>query len=243
VDWPQNLDVALFRFINGTLSNQFLDWLMPLLSQNPFSPPARWFTVAVLAVAIGVLAWRRRHRALACIAIAGIAVGISDGVICNTIKHVVGRPRPFSTLPGVKRPGSLSAEYSWMPAAAPPGDTSGEDSRTTRRYGVVPANATPSTRGNSMPSSHSANCFAVAMVFLVFYRWTLWFTLPIGTLVALSRVYNGVHYPSDVVTGAILGAGTAVAVLWIADRVWRWARPTPGTERASVEHQNVEPGG
>ena len=197
---------------------------MPLLSQNPFSRSLRWFSIAALAATCSVLVCRKCRRALVCIAIAGLAVGISDGVVCNAIKHVAGRPRPYSTLPGVKRPGGLSSGYDAMSRTAPAASALSDDSKTARQYGVVPAKPVAATRGNSMPSAHSANCFAVAMVLFVFYRWTLWFTLPIGSLVALSRVYNGVHYPSDVVAGAILGAGTAAAVVWAADRVWGQVR-------------------
>ena len=35
--------------------------------------------------------------------------------------------------------------------------------------------------------------------------------LPMALAVSFSRVYNGVHYPSDVLAGAILGAGYAAA--------------------------------
>ncbi len=40
----------------------------------------------------------------------------------------------------------------------------------------------------------------------------------LGTLYGLSRVYAGVHYPSDVIAGAMLGAG----MVWIVAR-WRFA--------------------
>jgi membrane-associated phospholipid phosphatase len=78
------------------------------------------------------------------------------------------------------------------------------------------------------------------MVLLVFYRWTAWFTVPIGTLVAFSRIYNGVHYPSDVVAGAIIGAGTAAVILWAADTVWGWARLKGSEPRQTMEKGSVE---
>ena len=72
----------------------------------------------------------------------------------------------------------------------------------------------------SMPSSHAANWFSATMVALVYYRRSIWFMLPAAILVGLSRIYNGVHYPSDVLAGAILGAGYAVATLWLLDSAW-----------------------
>ncbi len=73
----------------------------------------------------------------------------------------------------------------------------------------------------SMPSSHAANWFAATMVAAVYYRRSLWFMVPAACLVSYSRVYNGVHYPSDVLVGALVGAGFAGAVLWVADTLWQ----------------------
>lgn len=57
----------------------------------------------------------------------------------------------------------------------------------------------------SFPSGHSAGSFAVAaFVFMLHRRWGL-FALVVAALIGLSRVALGVHYPSDVVAGAILG--------------------------------------
>lgn len=74
----------------------------------------------------------------------------------------------------------------------------------------------------SFPSAHAANWFAAAMILFVYFRQSAWLTLPVGALVAVSRVYNGVHYPSDVVGGALLGAGYAAAGVWALDALWRW---------------------
>jgi membrane-associated phospholipid phosphatase len=74
----------------------------------------------------------------------------------------------------------------------------------------------------SMPSSHAANWFAAVMVAAVYYRRSLWFMLPAACLVSYSRVYNGVHYPSDVLVGAVVGAGFAAAVLWVLDSSWQF---------------------
>jgi membrane-associated phospholipid phosphatase len=74
----------------------------------------------------------------------------------------------------------------------------------------------------SMPSSHAANWFAATMVAAVYYRRSLWFMLPAASLVSYSRIYNGVHYPCDVLLGALVGAGVAAAVLWVTDSLWQF---------------------
>src|SRR5204862_3267982 len=76
---------------------------------------------------------------------------------------------------------------------------------------------------NSMPSSHAANWFAATMVAFIYFRRSLWFMLPTAILVSFSRIYNGVHYPSDVLAGAILGAGYAAASVWLLNAIWQWA--------------------
>ncbi|KOG21950.1 bifunctional phosphatase PAP2/diacylglycerol kinase family protein [Streptomyces viridochromogenes] len=64
----------------------------------------------------------------------------------------------------------------------------------------------------SFPSGHAASAAAFATgVALESPAWGL-AVAPIAWSVALSRVYTGVHFPSDVVAGAALGAGAAFAV-------------------------------
>jgi len=69
----------------------------------------------------------------------------------------------------------------------------------------------------SFPSNHAINMWALATVF------SLWLPKPapaffaLAGLVAYSRIYLGVHYPSDVLAGAACG----VAIGWAVDRFSR----------------------
>jgi undecaprenyl-diphosphatase len=60
--------------------------------------------------------------------------------------------------------------------------------------------------GKSFPSSHAANNFAAAMVITYFFKKNYIPFYIIAALVALSRVYVGVHYPIDIIGGAIVGS-------------------------------------
>jgi len=57
----------------------------------------------------------------------------------------------------------------------------------------------------SFPSSHATNSMAAAGLFGGFYRKYRWYFYVLAGLIAYSRVYVGVHYPLDVIAGAILG--------------------------------------
>ena len=63
------------------------------------------------------------------------------------------------------------------------------------------------------PSSHAANtfCVAVLLILILRKRWFLWLLLW-SAWVSYSRIYLGVHYPADVLIGALLGSGCG----WIA---------------------------
>ncbi len=59
--------------------------------------------------------------------------------------------------------------------------------------------------GLSMPSSHAANSFGQALLFAVPYPKLRWGLIGFAAIVALSRVFVGVHYPFDVLVGALVG--------------------------------------
>src|SRR3989338_6437571 len=74
----------------------------------------------------------------------------------------------------------------------------------------------------SFPSNHAVNAFAIAATFSHFFRKTAVPMFFIVVLVALSRIYVGVHYPSDVIAGAVLVGTIAGTVLilhkWSSER-------------------------
>jgi len=194
----QALDIDLFRLVNEKLANPIFDVVMPFASGNVFFAP--------LLVATGILlVWKGRVRGLVCVLMLALVLPLGDGWICRSIKHAVARPRPFLTLTAVRRPGGQND-----PMARPPPS-------------AAQPNGKPASGSGSMPSAHAANWFAATLIAFIYYRRSLRFMLPMAVLVSFSRIYNGVHYPSDVLAGAALGAGYAAAAVWSLDALWRWS--------------------
>jgi len=57
----------------------------------------------------------------------------------------------------------------------------------------------------SFPSNHALNNFAAAMFFYRLFPKLKWVLFITASLVAISRVYLGLHYPSDIFGGAVIG--------------------------------------
>ncbi len=76
------------------------------------------------------------------------------------------------------------------------------------------------TQSFSMPSSHAANAFAILVP--LYYltqklvsKWAVLYLITLALLISLSRVYVGVHYPSDIIVGALWGSFVSFFVILI----------------------------
>jgi undecaprenyl-diphosphatase len=68
------------------------------------------------------------------------------------------------------------------------------------------------TADNGFPSDHATFAFAAAGALLVWRRGPGLLCLAAASLIAVSRVYVGVHWPSDVLAGGVVGLGAGYAV-------------------------------
>lgn len=74
----------------------------------------------------------------------------------------------------------------------------------------------------SFPSGHTSASFATAVVLILSERKRIWIpALTAAALIAFSRLYLYVHFPSDVFCGIILGIVIAFASVKIVDEIYR----------------------
>lgn len=59
---------------------------------------------------------------------------------------------------------------------------------------------------HSFPSGHTTAIFSVIIPFILLDWMLMFLLLPIGIIVGVSRIYLGLHFPSDVLGGSLLGS-------------------------------------
>ena len=88
--------------------------------------------------------------------------------------------------------------------------------------GIISATNNYSASGYSFFSSHTSNAFVLAVFFSLLIRDKVFTTCMLiwCSVVSLTRIYLGVHYPSDVVVGIIFGSSIAVLVYFLYLRIY-----------------------
>ncbi len=124
-----------------------------------------------------------------------IVLTLSDQISSSVIKPLVERIRPCNVL------GNIWVWYNqaWI---------------------MTPDPVTQVYKGSlSFTSSHAANAGAQAFWWIAIYPRMKWFWIVLGFTIGYSRIYNGVHYPFDVLGGWIVGF-ICFGIVYIAAKKW-----------------------
>ena len=129
----------------------------------------------------------KKTRSMGVMMLVAMAIGFLIGEI--GIKNLINRPRPFM----------VNTDYTAKPSALNP---------DCGLNIAIPS-------GSSFPSGHSCSSLAAATVMLIKDKRVGIPALVIALLIVFSRLYNYVHYPSDVLCGMLLGVICAVVVVLV----------------------------
>jgi undecaprenyl-diphosphatase len=174
-DFFYSIDVAVFYFINHSLSTPFLDKFFSLITNVN-----NWYIAYIILLAICFTKGGRRGKIAALLVI--VLIVVTDQLGHKVIKELIQRARPCNSLADALTPLGCQGTFSF-------------------------------------PSNHATNNFAAAVFFYILYPKLKWVLFITASLVALSRVYLGLHYPSDIAGGALIGSAFgyifARGALWI----------------------------
>jgi len=188
-------DRAAFVFLNQKIANLYLDYFFAIVSCQFF-----WLPLLVISTVFLILRGGFRGRAFLVMAI--LCIGLGDGVVNRAIRNVVQKPRPHEVEIGARHVG-LARQF-------PP--------KVRVR---VRKNPKKVASGDSFTSGHVMNNVSVSSI-----AAALWprLVLPLICwvfIICLSRVYNGAHYPIDVI-GSVPIALLVAWCVWMSCNSFLW---------------------
>jgi len=161
MDFLYSFDLAIFYFINHSLSTGFLDKFFSTITDVN-----KWYIAYIILAGIAFFKGGIRGKILVIGLI--LLIIVTDQTGFKILKELFERVRPCRAISDAITPLGCAGGYSF-------------------------------------PSNHALNNFAAATFISRLFPKYKWVVFIVATLIALSRVYLGVHYPSDILGGALIG--------------------------------------
>jgi undecaprenyl-diphosphatase len=162
MEFLYSIDLAIFYFVNHSLSTGFLDKFFSTITDVN-----KWYIAYIILAGIAFFKGGMRGKILVLGLI--LLIVVTDQTGFRILKELFERARPCRALSDAITPIGCAGGYSF-------------------------------------PSNHALNNFAAASFISRLFPNYKWVVFTVASLIALSRVYLGVHYPSDILAGILIGA-------------------------------------
>jgi undecaprenyl-diphosphatase len=180
------VDKEILFFFNRTIHSDILNPVFVFFSSRVAALLFLIFPIVLL-----IKGYRAKDKKLVkeiyiMLIVTGITIALADIISSRIFKPFFQRPRPCQTIADL---------WFWK-----------------KKSGMwVLTDGVKSFKGSfSFVSSHASNSMGVAVLWSMFYKKWAWLFIPIALLVGISRMYLGVHYPSDIIGGFALGSFIAI---------------------------------